>query len=78
MPLSKGVRAEGPVAPYILAPSGEPIRNAVVEIWQVDAKGSYLHSRGCSDGQRDANFQGFGRFLTGSTGFPGAPYPRAP
>ena len=52
----------------ILSPSGEPVRNAVVEIWQVDGKGAYLHSRGSSDGQRDANFQGFGRFLTGSTG----------
>lgn len=50
---------------------GEPIRNAVVEIWQVDNKGNYFHSHGAnpqSGGQRDANFQGFGRFLTGSTG----------
>jgi len=48
---------------------GEPVRNAIVEIWQVDAKGSYIHSRGAArSGERDANFQGFGRFLTGQSG----------
>jgi protocatechuate 3,4-dioxygenase beta subunit len=53
----------------ILDARGEPIRNAVVEIWQVDNKGSYLHSRGVNpSGERDPNFQGFGRFLTGLTG----------
>lgn len=52
----------------ILDPNGNPIRNALVEIWQVDGKGSYLHTRGGNQGQRDANFQGFGRFLTGSKG----------
>lgn len=52
----------------ILDVGGEPIRNALVEIWQVDAKGAYLHSRSARRGSRDGNFQGFGRFLTGSTG----------
>src|SRR5215213_9885016 len=51
----------------ILDSKGEPIRNAVVEIWQVDGNGVYLHTRD-RNAQRDANFQGFGRFLTGSTG----------
>jgi protocatechuate 3,4-dioxygenase beta subunit len=52
----------------ILDAKGEPIRNALVEIWQCDAKGVYLHS-GSNDGpKRDSYFQGFGRFLTGSTG----------
>ncbi len=51
----------------ILSQSGEPIRNAVVEIWQADSKGTYLHSRSNHEGQ-DTNFQGFGRFLTGSKG----------
>ena len=47
---------------------GNPIRNALVEIWQVDHHGVYLH-KGSSDGEkRDANFQGFGRFMTGSSG----------
>ena len=52
----------------ILESSGEPIRNALVEIWQVDAEGAYLHSGSDNHDGRDKNFQGFGRFLTGSTG----------
>ena len=52
----------------ILDKRGEPVRNAVVEIWQVDNNGAYLHSGSTNRDKRDGNFQGFGRFLTGSTG----------
>ena len=52
----------------ILDASGSPIRNAVVEIWQVDHHGAYLHSGSGNRDKRDAHFQGFGRFLTGRTG----------
>ncbi len=52
----------------ILDARGEPIRNALVEIWQVDSAGAYLHEGSANRDQRDSNFQGFGRFLTGSTG----------
>ena len=52
----------------ILGARGGPIRNALVEIWQCDANGAYLHSRTGNREKRDAHFQGFGRFLTGSTG----------
>jgi protocatechuate 3,4-dioxygenase beta subunit len=52
----------------ILDRRGDPIRGAVVEIWQVDNNGAYLHSGSANHDKRDANFQGFGRFLTGSTG----------
>src|SRR5437868_793489 len=52
----------------VLSQAGEPIRDAVVEIWQVDNKGVYLHTADSGRRQRDANFQGFGRFTTGSTG----------
>jgi protocatechuate 3,4-dioxygenase beta subunit len=51
----------------ILDSAGNPLRNALVEIWQVDGRGVYLHTAD-THAQRDANFQGFGRFLTGSTG----------
>ncbi len=47
---------------------GNPLRNALVEIWQCDNKGVYLHTSDSSRKPRDANFQGFGRFLTGSSG----------
>lgn len=52
----------------ILDTKGDPIRNAVVEIWQCDSGGAYLHTRTGNSEKRDVNFQGFGRFLTGSSG----------
>ena len=52
----------------ILDARGEPIRNALVEIWQCDNGGAYLHTKTGNADKRDKNFQGFGRFLTGSTG----------
>src|SRR5688572_29540295 len=52
----------------ILDSRGEPLRNMLVEIWQVDHHGAYLHSGTSNKEKRDKNFQGFGRFLTGSSG----------
>ena len=52
----------------ILDARGEPIRNAVVEIWQCDHNGAYLHSRSGNAEMRDRHFQGFGRFLTTRAG----------
>lgn len=52
----------------VLGPNGAPVRNSVVEIWQCDNNGAYLHSGTTNRDKRDVNFQGFGRFLTGSTG----------
>src|SRR5215216_249819 len=52
----------------ILDSRGEPIRSALVEIWQVDNNAAYLHTGSVNGDKRDKNFQGFGRFLTGSTG----------
>jgi protocatechuate 3,4-dioxygenase, beta subunit len=52
----------------ILDGRGEPVRNALVEIWQVDGNGAYLHTRSGNREKRDGNFQGFGRFLTGRGG----------
>lgn len=51
----------------LLDAHGDPIRNALIEIWQADHTGTYLRSRGPA-GTFDPNFQGFGRFLTSSTG----------
>jgi protocatechuate 3,4-dioxygenase, beta subunit len=52
----------------ILDSKGNPLRNAVVEIWQCDNNGAYLHSKTGNKDKQDKNFQGFGRFVTGSTG----------
>jgi protocatechuate 3,4-dioxygenase, beta subunit len=72
----------------ILDVTGSPVRNATIEIWQCDANQVYLHSADSSQklDQQDKNFQGFGRFTTGSTGeyrfrtikpvpYPGRPAP---
>jgi protocatechuate 3,4-dioxygenase beta subunit len=65
----------------ILDATGAPIRNALVEIWQVDGHGAYLHSRTGNAENRDQRFQGYGRFVTGTDGAYGfrtikpVPYP---
>lgn len=52
----------------ILDPSGQPVRGALVEIWQCDSAGAYLHTGSSNGEKRDRHFQGFGRFLTGTNG----------
>src|SRR5688500_3281649 len=52
----------------ILGANGEPLKSAVVEIWQCDNNGAYLHAGSDNGKKRDGNFQGFGRFLTGTSG----------
>jgi protocatechuate 3,4-dioxygenase, beta subunit len=71
----------------ILDAKGGPIQDAVIEIWQVDNTATYLKERSSKRaGSFDGNFQGFGRFLTGSNGeyyfrtikpvtYPGRPAP---
>lgn len=56
------------VSGKLLSSAGEPVRNALIEIWQVDNKGSYIHKDGENTGGRDSQFQGYGRFLTDSKG----------
>ena len=52
----------------VLSASGAPVRGATVEIWQCDSNGAYIHTGSSNWDARDTNFQGFGRFLTGSDG----------
>ena len=52
----------------VLTMTGQPVRNAFVEIWQVDSTASYVHTEGRQPTGHDANFQGYGRFLTDSKG----------
>jgi protocatechuate 3,4-dioxygenase beta subunit len=72
----------------VLSVSGEPIKDAVVEIWQCDAHAVYIHTSDSSrkKDKQDRNFQGFGRFTTDSKGgyrfrtikpvpYPGRPAP---
>jgi protocatechuate 3,4-dioxygenase beta subunit len=52
----------------VLTQNGSGLNNLVVEIWQVDGNGAYLHSRSSNAANRDRNFQGFGRFTTNQRG----------
>jgi protocatechuate 3,4-dioxygenase beta subunit len=51
----------------ILDLGGKPLRGVIIEIWQVDNNGHYIHT-GDAGADNDANFQGFGRFETGQDG----------
>jgi protocatechuate 3,4-dioxygenase, beta subunit len=66
--ITPGVGEVTYVSGRILDARGEPIRGALVEIWQCDANGAYLHTGTSNANKRDKNFQGFGRFMTGSSG----------
>jgi protocatechuate 3,4-dioxygenase beta subunit len=50
----------------VLDGEGNPVKDALIEIWQCDAKGVYLAEN--ADARRDGHFQGYGRFTTGSGG----------
>jgi protocatechuate 3,4-dioxygenase beta subunit len=52
----------------VLTKSGQPVRNAFVEIWQADQTGSYVHTGGRQPTGFDTNFQGYGRFLSDAKG----------
>jgi protocatechuate 3,4-dioxygenase, beta subunit len=49
------------IAGRVLNRRGEPVRGAMVEIWQCDANGIYNHPRQPGLQRRDADFQGYGR-----------------
>jgi protocatechuate 3,4-dioxygenase beta subunit len=52
----------------VFGTNGDPLRDLVVEIWQVDNRGVYLHTADSGQRQRDTNFQGFGRTTTNAQG----------
>lgn len=76
------------LAGRLLGANGSPLKDTTIEIWQCDANAVYLHTAdsGRKKAKQDQNFQGFGRFTTGSTGeyrfrtikpvpYPGRPAP---
>jgi protocatechuate 3,4-dioxygenase beta subunit len=52
----------------LLDSKGDPLRDVLIEIWQVDNSGAYIHTEDPAHSRFDKNFQGYGKFLTGSTG----------
>ncbi len=47
---------------------GDPISNAVVEIWHCDTQGRYAHVGNNNGGAADADFQGYGAVRAGADG----------
>ncbi len=47
---------------------GSPIPNAIVELWQANSAGRYIHEMDRTDSPIDPNFTGQGRLLTGPEG----------
>lgn len=52
----------------VLDDRGTPIPNTLLEIWQANASGRYLHKRDQWPGPLDPNFLGIGRCLTNADG----------
>ena len=48
--------------------AGEPVPDAMVEIWQADSEGRYHHPVDTREGVRDQDFTGFGRSGTDERG----------
>src|SRR5262245_10432454 len=57
------------VSGQVLTSSGTPIRGALVELWHADDGGNYTYAANSArNPAADANFAGFGQYLTGSDG----------
>ncbi|MGQ4596818.1 protocatechuate 3,4-dioxygenase subunit beta [Nocardia sp. R6R-6] len=52
----------------VLDGEGRPVRNQLVEIWQANAAGRYIHKRDQHPAPIDPNFTGVGRTLTDDEG----------
>jgi len=52
----------------LLGDDGRPIRNALIEVWQANAAGRYLHDVDQHPAPLDPNFSGAGRVLTDGEG----------
>jgi protocatechuate 3,4-dioxygenase, beta subunit len=54
---------------HVLDEDGRPVRGALVEVWQANAAGRYLHKADQHDAPLDPNFSGGGRLLTDENGY---------
>jgi protocatechuate 3,4-dioxygenase beta subunit len=52
----------------VLDEGGRPVRGALIEVWQANAAGRYLHKNDQHNAPLDANFSGCGRTLTDAQG----------
>ncbi len=56
------------VAGRVVDDAGRPVRSALIEIWQANACGRYIHKLDQHDAPLDPNFSGGGRVLTNAQG----------
>jgi protocatechuate 3,4-dioxygenase, beta subunit len=56
------------VAGRLLDEDGRPIARSLVEVWQCNAAGRYLHDQDRHDAPIDPNFTGYGRAMTNDQG----------
>ena len=76
-PIGERIKVRG----RVLDDDGRPVRHQLVEIWQANAAGRYVHKRDQHPAPLDPNFTGIGRTLTGADGtyefttIKPAPYP---
>ncbi|HET7196406.1 MAG TPA: protocatechuate 3,4-dioxygenase subunit beta [Nocardioides sp.] len=63
-PLGERMKVTG----RVLDGDGRPVRHQLVEIWQANAAGRYLHQRDQHPAPIDPNFSGLGRCLTDAEG----------
>ncbi|AYD65797.1 protocatechuate 3,4-dioxygenase subunit beta [Achromobacter sp. LC458] len=56
------------VSGRVLDENGRPVPDALIEIWQANAAGRYLHKRDQHDAPLDPNFSGEGRTVTDAHG----------
>jgi protocatechuate 3,4-dioxygenase beta subunit len=66
-----GPRATGQliwISGRVLDEDGSPVRDALIEIWQANASGKYIHERDRHEAPLDPNFTGLGRLMTGKEG----------
>ena len=65
-PATRGERIE--IVGRVLDGDGQPVPDALVEIWQANAAGRYRHPEDTQDKPIDPAFTGFGRAATGADG----------
>jgi protocatechuate 3,4-dioxygenase, beta subunit len=63
-PLGERILVQG----RLLDSDGRPVRNQLIEVWQANAAGRYLHQRDQHPAPLDPNFTGAGRCLTDDDG----------
>jgi protocatechuate 3,4-dioxygenase, beta subunit len=63
-PLGERIAVSG----RVLDESGRPVRDALIEVWQANAAGRYLHKMDQHNAPLDPNFSGCGRTLTDADG----------